>query len=138
MDKTNAVSTGDWLRVVQNMKMQIFGYTPILISSDRGDLTEGLSTIDSLYRDLTRFFVERMTPIGLVERVYMSYFDREIDIWTILSEDTEEIRKRLYEIEAEILSRFQEFVFDFHIYALSDITLDEFEKDSNILRIYPH
>lgn len=139
MDRTNSANTNDCLQVINKLNMQIFGYTPtFILSQDSGDLTEGQSSIDALYRDLIKFFAAKIPVVAVVERIYMSFFDKEIDIWTIIRQDSEEARRQVYEIEKDILSQFQEFAFDFHIYALSDINLDEFERDSHVLRIYPH
>lgn len=94
-------------------------------------------SINTLHHDLRRFFAERIAAAGSVARVYMSFFEKEIDIWTIVENDSKEERNRLYEIEGDILRRFKEFSFDFHIFLLEDVNLDEFEKDPGVVRIHP-
>ena len=139
MGQTSAASTKDWIQAIDSKNMQISAYTPTLVPCQysRGDATEGLSNVDALYRDLIKFFAERLAATRVIERIYMSFFDREIDIWTLLKENSETVRRSLYEIEEDILTKFQGFIFDFHIYSVSDAGLDDFEKDPHILRIYP-
>lgn len=96
-----------------------------------------VTSISTLHNNLSRFFAEKIASAAPVERIYMSFFEKEIDMWTVLREDTEKQRKELYKIELELVRRFREFSFDFHIYSLADVNLNEFEKDPNVFSIYP-
>ena len=101
------------------------------------DTTERYISVDTLHHSLTRLFAEKIASAGLVERIYMSFIDKEIDLWTIFKKDSKEERERLYKIELDIMKTFKEFSFDFHIYPLADINLSEFERDPGVFRVYP-
>jgi hypothetical protein len=93
-------------------------------------------SLTTLHNDLLKIFADKIAAVIPVQRIYMSHFEKEIDIWTILKEDTEIIRQQLYDIELDLVKRFREFAFEFHIFSVTDINFDEFEKDPSVLRVY--
>lgn len=95
------------------------------------------NSTDSLRSSLSRFLAEKLAATGYVEMIYMSAIDKEVDLWTVVTEDSEPVREKLYNVELEILKRFKDVLFDFHIYFKDDVSPEQFDGDPHIQRIYP-
>ena len=92
------------------------------------------TTVDESFQDnklaistdnLENFIAERFGAISLAEFVFLSIEKDSIDIWTIINKLDRKVREKIYEIEYEILGKFKEFQFDFHVMCRDDRNIEE-------------
>ena len=73
---------------------------------------------------LRSFLHGQLSRIPEVRRVTISEREKNgariVEVWTALSKDDRDIRYRVYEVEEQIMDRFPEWLFDFHVFVDKD------------------
>ncbi len=152
---TNTIGVKDWLSAANN-RLSIFpsirpemltlsGWRHRVPAMDIFDdaRTKDNQTISRLPTEnvkdqLARFLAKKFSSRSDIEAVYILAMDEEIDLWTITHEDSEDVRSKLYEAELEMMQAFENYQFEFHIYARRDADPEEFIKSNpSIQRVYP-
>jgi hypothetical protein len=82
---------------------------------ERSDSTEGF--VPRFEPDLRDYIAFSLGAVPEVQAIFASQQGRVWHIWTVVSESTPEVRKRLYDKEKMILGHFDGATFDFNIIA---------------------
>ncbi|WP_287588255.1 hypothetical protein [Candidatus Borrarchaeum sp.] len=77
------------------------------------------------YNAVLNIYSEKISKIKEVEAVYIFLRDNVIDIWTIIKEDDFDVKRKIAEVQGEIVDVFQEVLFDFLILSKEDIEADQ-------------
>lgn len=83
---------------------------------------------DSKTNRLEKFISEQIFEIPEVEAVVFSKTEDSMDIWTVINAPDKEIKKKIYNVEYDILDLFGELNLDFHL-------ICRYDKDFN--ELYP-
>lgn len=81
--------------------------------------------IDTLANRLENFIAEKFVSIPGVEYVFLSLENDSVDVWTIINKLDKEIRKKIYDVEYDILGIIIGFHFDFHVICRNDRSIEE-------------
>jgi hypothetical protein len=84
-----------------------------------------IDIIDSVTNRLENFLAERFFSIPEVEYVFLSIEKDSMDIWTVINKLDREIRKKIYDVEYDILDIIKGFEFDFHVICRNNRTIEE-------------
>jgi hypothetical protein len=84
-----------------------------------------IDKVDSLTNRLENFVAEKFLTIPEVEYVLLSLENNSIDIWTVINKLDREIRKKIYDVEYDILDIIKDFQFDFHVICRNDRSIEE-------------
>lgn len=109
---------------------------------ERGDeevtkkLFEIISTFLVSHNVVLNIYTEKISKIEEVEAVYVFSRDKVIDIWTIIKDDDFDVKRKIVEVQGEIVDLFQEvLLFDFLILSKEDIESDQSLLE-NCMEIY--
>ncbi len=80
---------------------------------------------DSKEYSLENFISSKISEIKEVEYIYFIKKDTFYEIWTIINKLDREVRKQIYDIEFNILQKFKDLYFDFHIICRNDRDINE-------------
>ena len=84
-----------------------------------------IDRIDTLTNRLENFIAEKFIAIPGVECVFLSLENYSVDIWTVINKLDREIRKKIYDVEYNILGIISDFHFDFHVICRNDRDIEE-------------
>lgn len=84
-----------------------------------------IDKVDSSTNRLENFVAEKFLTIPEVEYVLFSLENDSMDIWTVINNLDREIRKKIYEVEYDILDIIKGFEFDFHVICRNDRSIEE-------------
>jgi len=80
---------------------------------------------DTLTNSLENFVAQKFIAIPGVEYVLLSLENDSVDIWTVINKLDREIRKKIYDVEYDILGIISNFHFDFHVICRNDRSIKE-------------
>lgn len=83
--------------------------------------------------NLEIFIAKSISQVPEVEYILNSKKDNYYEIWTVINKLDREVRDRIYDIEYNILQRFRENYFDFHVICRDDKSIEEFFPADNII-----
>ena len=94
-----------------------------------------LDTWDTKTNNLANFIANRIFKVPDVEYVFFSREENSIEIWTVINMLNRDSRKRIYDVEYDILEIFKDLYFDFHVICRNDRDITELypSKDKIIL-----
>lgn len=84
-----------------------------------------IDKIDTLTNGLANFVAEKFINIPGVEYVFLSLENDSIDIWTVINKLNREIRKKIYDVEFDILDIIRDFNFNFHVICRNDRSIED-------------
>lgn len=84
-----------------------------------------IDKVDSSTNRLENFVAEKIFTVPKVEYVLLSLENDSIDIWTVINKLDREIRKKIYDVEYDILDIIKGFQFDFHVICRNDRSIEE-------------
>ena len=87
-----------------------------------------IHSVNSSTNRLENFVAEKMFAIPEVEYVSLSLENDSIDVWTVINKLDTEVRKKIYDLEYDILDILKGLQFDFHVIC---------RNDRNITELYP-
>lgn len=95
-----------------------------------------LDTWDTKTNNLANFIANRIFKVPDVEYVFFSREENSIEIWTVINTLNRNSRKRIYDVEYDILELFKDLYFDFHVICRNDRDITELypSKDKIILK----
>ena len=82
-------------------------------------------TVTKLRQTLGQAFVEMVQGLPGVARIYLSYEEGTIHIWTVLSAQHKDIRRDVYECELALMEQFLAYEYDFHVIGAADNAIEE-------------
>jgi len=80
---------------------------------------------------LEYFIAQNISKIPQVEYIFFSKRDTFYEIWTVINKLDREIRKKIYDIEFNILQKFKDLYFDFHIICRNDRDINELSSSKS-------
>ncbi len=89
------------------------------------DETLQIQKVDTSTNRLENFVAEKLFTIPEVEYVFLSLENNLINIWTTINILNREVRKKIYDIEYDILDLFKDFRFDFHVISRNNRNINE-------------
>lgn len=89
------------------------------------DETLQIDQVDSLTNRLENFVAEKIFTIPEVEYVFLSLENDSINIWTVINKLDREVRKKIYDVEYDILDILKGFQLDFHVICRNDRNIEE-------------
>jgi len=84
-----------------------------------------IDRIDTLTNRLENFVAEKFIAIPGVEYVLLSLENDSVEIWTVINKLDREIRKKIYDVEYDILGIISNFHFDFHVICRNDRGIED-------------
>jgi len=97
---------------------------PVVLFAYIDDPVE-IHSVDSSTNRLENFVAEKMFAIPEVEYVFLSLENDSIDVWTVINKLDREVRKKIYDLEYDILDILKGFQFDFHVICRNDRNIEE-------------
>ncbi len=88
-------------------------------------LVKQRTVYDTKEYSLENFISLKISEIKEVEYIYFTKQDTFYEIWTIINKLDRELRKKIYDIEFNILQTFKNLYFDFHIICRNDRDINE-------------
>jgi len=80
---------------------------------------------DTSTNALGNFVAQKFVDIPGVEYVLLSLENDSANIWTVINKLDREIRKKIYDVEYDILGIINNFHFDFHVICRNDRSIEE-------------
>lgn len=71
------------------------------------------------------FVAKSISQVPEVEYIIFSKIDNYYEIWTVINKLDREARDRIYDVEYNILERFRDNYFDFHVICRNDKSIEE-------------
>ena len=82
---------------------------------------------------LETFIAKSISKIAEVEYIFLSKQDNYYEIWTVINKLDRNVRGRIYDIEYDILERFGDNYFDFHVICRDDRNIAEICPTNTII-----
>jgi len=89
--------------------------------------------INSTEDKLEILIAKIISQVQEVEYIVLSKIDNYYELWIVINKLDREIRDRIYDIEYDILERFGDNYFDFHVICRDDRNIDEICPTNTII-----
>lgn len=96
-----------------------------LVSRGTQPVGEIVSADTADWSKITEFFKSRVSGIPEVKGAFATVEDEQVCIWTIIDEKDKEVRRKIYDIEMELMEHFTDISFDFHVIFSSLVDVKE-------------